>query len=239
MTINVSVYAKLSHDTARDLRAISLLASFPTGLLVHPSGAARSVSELVALTKSRPGQFTYAWAGAGRTTHLFAGRLLRLHTRVKLVQVPDKGRERAIVGLISGQVRRYFGSAPASLPLVRAGKLRALSVTRLERSGAAPAIPMMAKSGLPGFDAFTWIGMVAPAGVPRAIGQRRYSEVFVIPGNIEWKERIESLSADLKTSTPDALAAYIRSEITKWSKVVREAGIATQQKRERRASTWQ
>ena len=238
MTINVSVYAKLSHDTARDLRAISLLASFPTGLLVHPSGAARSVSELVALTKSRLVQLTHVWAGAGSTTHLSA-ELLRLRTGVKLVHEPYEGGGAALIDVVAGQVSMYFGSAPASLHLVRAGKLRALSVTSLERSGAAPAIPMMAESGLPGFDAFTWIGMVAPAGVPRAIGQRRYSEVFVIPGNIEWKERIESLSADLKTSTPDALAAYIRSEITKWSKVVREAGIATQQKRERRASTWQ
>lgn len=227
MAINVSVYSKLPYDPARDFSAISLLASFPNVLVVHPSVAARSVSELVALAKSRPDQLTYASAGAGSTTHLSA-ELLRLHTGVKLVHVPYKGGGPALVDVVAGQVHMYFGSMPASLPLVRAAKLRALGVTSLERSAAAPEIPTVAESGFPGFDAVTWIGMVAPAGLPRAIVQRLHAEVVAIQGNTELKERIESLGADLKTSAPDAFAAYIRSEITKWSKVVREAGIATQ-----------
>ena len=227
MAINVSVYAKLPYDPARDFTPISLLASFPNVLVVHPSVAARSLSELVALAKSRPDQLTYASAGAGSTTHLSA-ELLRLHTGVKLVHVPYKGGGPALVDVVAGQVHMYFGSMPASLPLVRAAKLRALGVTSLERSGAAPEIPTVAESGFPGFDAVTWIGMVAPAGLPRAIVQRLYAEVVAIQDNTEVKERIESLGADLKTSAPNAFAAYIRSEITKWSKVVREAGIATQ-----------
>ena len=122
----------------------------------------------------------------------------------------------------------YFGSMPAALPLVRSGKLRALGVTSLERSGAAPEIPTVAESGFPGFDAVTWIGMVAPAGLPRDIVQRLNADVVSILGNAEVRERIESLGADPKTATPEAFATYIRSEITKWSKVVRDAGIAMQ-----------
>lgn len=227
MAINVSVYSRLPYDPSRDFTAISLLASFPNVLVVHPSLAARSMSELITLARSRPDQLTYASAGAGSTTHLSA-ELLKLHTGVKLVHVPYKGGGPALVDVVAGQVHMYFGSMPASLPLVRAAKLRALGVTSLERSGAAPEIPTVAESGFPGFDAVTWIGIVAPAGLPRAIVQRLHAEIVTIQGNTEVKERIESLGADLKSAAPDAFAAYIRSEITKWSQVVREAGIATQ-----------
>jgi len=227
MAINVSIYAKLPYDPAKDFTPISLLASFPNVLVVHPAVAARTVSELIALAKARPGQLTYASAGAGSTTHLSA-ELLRLHTGVKLIHVPYKGGGPALVDVVAGQVQMYFGSMPASLPLVRAGKLRALGVTSLERSSTAPEIPTLAESGFPGFDAVTWIGMVAPAGLPRGIVQRLHAEVAAILGSAEMRERIESLGADAKTAAPDEFAAYIRSEITKWSKVVRDAGITMQ-----------
>jgi tripartite-type tricarboxylate transporter receptor subunit TctC len=227
MAINVSIYSKLPYDPAKDFTPITLLASFPNVLVVHPAVAARSLSELVALAKSRPGQLTCANAGAGSTTHLSA-ELLSLHTGVKLVNVPYKGGGPALIDVVAGQVNMYFGSMPASLPLVRAGKLRALGVTSLERSGAAPEIPTVAESGFPGFDAVTWIGMVAPAGLRSGIVQRLHAEVAAILGSADVRERIESLGADPKTAAPDAFAAYIRSEITKWSKVVRDAGIAMQ-----------
>ena len=227
MAINVSMYSKLPYDPIKDFAPISLMASFPNVLVVHPNVKARSIAELVALAKARPGQLTYASAGAGSTTHLSA-ELLRLQTGIELIHVPYKGGGPALIDLIAGQVSLYFGSMPASLPHVRSGKLRALAATSLERSAAAPDIPTLAESGFPGFEAVTWIGMVAPAGLPSAIVRRLNAEAIAILALPEVKERIVPLGADPKTNSPDAFAAYIRSEIAKWAKVVRDAGISLQ-----------
>ncbi len=227
MAINVSVYSKLPYDPVKDFTSVTLLASFPNVLVVHPAVSARSVSELIGLAKARPGQLTYASAGAGSTTHLSA-ELLSLHSGIKLVHVPYKGGGPALIDLLAGQVTMYFGSMPASLPHVRSAKLRALAATSLERSSAAPEIPTIAESGFPGFEAVTWIGMVGPAGLPPAIVRRLNTDAAQILGLAEVRERIVPLGADPKTNSPEAFAAYIRGEITKWAKVVRDAGIAAQ-----------
>ena len=227
MAINVSVYSRLPYDPVRDFTAISLMASFPNLLVVHPAVAARSVAELVALAKSRPGELTYASAGAGSTTHLSA-ELLRMHTGIQLVHVPYKGGGPALIDLIAGQVTMYFGSMPASLPHVRSGRLRALAVTSRERSAAAPDIPTVAESGFPGFEAVTWIGLVAPARLSAAIVQRLHAETVAILALPEVRSRMLPLGADPKTNTPQEFAAYIAAEIAKWSKVVRDAGISLQ-----------
>jgi tripartite-type tricarboxylate transporter receptor subunit TctC len=227
MAINVSVYRKLSYDPAQDFTPITLLASFPNVLVVHPSVPARNVGELVALARARPGQLTYASAGAGSTTHL-AAEFFRGQAKIDLIHVPYKGGGAALIDLVAGQVTMYFGSMPAALPHIRSRRLRALGVTSLARSAAASDIPTVAEEGFPGFEAVTWIGVVAPAGVARTIVTRLNTDLAAIVRVPELREKLLGQGAEPLTDTPEHFAAYIKSEIKKWASVVKLAGIAEQ-----------
>jgi tripartite-type tricarboxylate transporter receptor subunit TctC len=227
MAINVSVYRKLPYDPARDFAPITLLASFPNVLVVHPALAARNVGELVALARARPGQLTYASAGSGSTTHL-AAEFFRSQAQIDLIHVPYKGGGAALIDLVAGQVSMYFGSMPAALPHIRSNRLRALGITSLARSAAAPDIPTVAEMGFPGFEAVTWIGAVAPAGVARTIVTRLNIELADIVRTPELREKLLGQGAEPLTDTPEHFAAYIKSEIKKWASVVKLAGISEQ-----------
>ena len=227
MAINVSVYRKLAYDPVRDFAPITLLASFPNLLVLHPSVPARTVGQLVALARARPGQLTYASAGAGSTTHL-AAEFFRGQAKIDLIHVPYKGGGAALIDLVAGQVTMYFGSMPAALPLVQSQRLRALGVTSLMRSAAASDIPTIAETGFPGFEAVTWIGAVAPAVVPQAIVTRLHGELAQIMQAPDLRAKLLAQGAEPLTNTPEHFAAYIRSEIGKWATVVKLAGVAEQ-----------
>lgn len=223
MAINVSLHRKLPYDPIKDFTPITLLARFPNVLVVHPSVPAGSIKELVALARWKPGRLTYASAGSGSTTHLSA-ELFKSLAGIDLVHVPYKGGGPALIDLVAGQVTLYFGSMPASLPHIRSGRLRALGVTSPQRSAAAPDIPSVAESGFPGFDAVTWIGAVAPAGVASSIVKRLNAEIVQIMSLPDVRERLSALGAEPVTNSPDQFAAYIGSEIKKWAGVVKASG---------------
>ena len=225
--INTSIYKKLPFNPLTDFTPITLVASFPNMLVVHPSLPAQSIKELIALARARPGQLTYASAGAGSTTHLSA-EFFKAQSTIDMVHVPYKGGGQALIDLIAGHVTLYFSSVPGALPHVRSQRLRGLAVTSLARSGASPDTPTLAESGFPGFEAVTWIGAAAPAGLARPIVNRLNSEIVDIMRAPDMRERLISQGAEPQTSTPEQFAAYIKSEIAKWAKIVRDSGVAMQ-----------
>ena len=227
MAINVSVYRKLPYDPARDFAPLTLLASFPNVLVINPALPARTTAELIAYARTQPRALTCAISGAGSTTHL-AGEFFRSKAKIELIHVPYKGGAAALIDLLAGQVDMYFGALPAALPHVRTGRLRALGVTSLARSGAAPDIPSIAEAGFPGFEAVTWIGAVAPAGTPAAIVARLNRELVDIMRVPELREKFLKEGAEPQTNSPEQFASYIRSEIAKWAEIVKLAGITAQ-----------
>ena len=227
MAINVSIYKKLPYNPLTDFTPISLVASFPNVLVVHPSLPATSIKELITLARARPGQLTYASSGAGSTTHLSA-EFFKSQAKLELVHVPYKGGGQVLIDLIAGHVSMYFSSVPGAMPHVRSRRLRALGITSLVRSSATPETPTLAESGFPGFEAATWIGAAASAGLARPIVTRLNTEIVDIMRAPDMRERLISQGAEPQTNTPEQFAAYIKSEITKWAKVVRDTGIITQ-----------
>jgi tripartite-type tricarboxylate transporter receptor subunit TctC len=224
LALSPALYAKLPYDTLRDFAPVSLIASFPNILVANPNLPFKSVQELVAYAKSRPGKLNFASAGSGTSTHL-AGELFKSVAGIDVVHVPYKGGAAAITDVIGGQVAYYFGTLPSSLPLARAGKLRALGVTSLQRSPAAPDVPTIAESGYRGFEMAAWYGLLVPAGTPRDIIAKLNAATLATLALPDVKERLAQDGSDPMGSTPTQFGAYIKSEIAKWSGVVRAANI--------------
>jgi tripartite-type tricarboxylate transporter receptor subunit TctC len=206
----------------RDFAPVTLLATTPNLLVVHNDVPAKSVAELIALGK-REGKMTFASAGSGTSIHV-SGELFKTMTGLDMTHVPYKGRASAIPDLLGGRVTMMFDNMPSSLPLVKEGKLRALGVTSLQRSPAAPEIPTIAEQGLPGFEAVSWFALFAPAGTPRPLVDRLQAEVKKILTAPDIAKRLAEIGLDPVASTPDELAAFQRSEIAKWAKVVKDSG---------------
>ena len=223
LTINPSLYATLPYDPLRDFAPITLIASTPLILVVHPSLPVKSVKELIALTKSKPGQINYGSAGNGSTLHL-AGEMFNSLAGVKLVHVPYKGVTNAFSDLLGGQISIMFPGAPIALPQVKAGKLRALGTTGARRTAAAPELPPISESGLPGYEVSVWYGVLAPAGTPAAVINRHHSEISKIVQLPEIKERWAVLGAEAVHNTPGQFAAFLKTDLGKWAKVVRDSG---------------
>ncbi len=223
LAINASLFAKMPFDPIKDLAPVTLAASTPNVLVVHPSIAARTVKDLIALAKARPGDINFASSGHGTPAHL-AGELFNSMAGVKLVHVPYKGAAPALADLLGGQVQIMFSTMPPALPHVKDGKLRALAVTSRKRSPATPELPTMDEAALPGFEAITWHGVVAPAGTPAAVIARLNREIVAILHLPEVVERLSGQGAEALGSTPEEFASYIKSESVKWAKVVRESG---------------
>jgi tripartite-type tricarboxylate transporter receptor subunit TctC len=223
LAINASLFKTLPFDPIRDLAPVTLAASTPNVLVVHPSLEVSTVKELIGLAKAKPGQINFASSGFGTPAQL-AGELFNSMAHVKLVHVPYKGASPALADLLGGQVQVMFSTMPPALPHVKDGKLRALAVTSLKRSPAAPDLPTLDESALPGFEASTWHGVVLPTGAASEIIARLNREIVAILHLPEVVERLSSQGAEALGSTPEEFAAYIKSEALKWARVVRESG---------------
>lgn len=223
LTINPALYANLPYDAVTSFAPVTLIAWTPLVLVVHPSLPVKSVPELVGLAKARPAQIYYGSAGNGSVLHL-AGEMLNTMARVKLVHVPYKGVTNAFSDLLGGQISLMFPGAPIALPQVRAGKLRALATTGDKRAPAAPELPTVAETGFPGYEVSVWYGLLAPAGTPPATINRLHAEIVKVVQLPEITERWVALGAQPITNTPAEFAAFLRNDLAKWAKVVRESG---------------
>lgn len=221
--INPSLYKKLPYDTARDFAPISMLVSGPGLLVVHPSVPAKTVKDLIALARSRPGELNYASAGSGTPPHL-AAELFKTMARVDIVHVPYKGNTLAFVDLLSGQVSLSFPTIPSALPHVKSGKLRVLAVTSAQRSKTVPDVATVAESGLPGYEASSWYGVLAPAGTADMLVERLHKEIVKALRDPGVRDRLLAQGLDPVGNSPAEFAATITSEIGKWAKVVQASG---------------
>ena len=221
--INATLYPKLAFDPIRDFTPITLIATLPLALVIHPSVPAKNVKELIAHAKAKPGALNFASAGNGGPTHL-TSELLKVSAGIDIVHVPYKGNAAALTDLIAGRSHMMFSNLLTSMPHVRAGKLRAIGISSARRSPQAPDLPTVAESGLPGFAAVPWYGVLGPAGMPKAIVARLNGEIARAVALPDMQERFVTQGIDLQSSTPEQFAALIKSEIVKWRKVVRDAG---------------
>lgn len=223
IAVNVSLI-KLPYDPVADFAPITLLAVAQNLLVIHPSLPAASVKELIALLKSKPGQFNYASAGNGTSPHLSA-ELFKLMTGASINHVPYKGAGPALIDLVGGQVEIYFGSLPATLPQVKAGKLRVLAVSGSRRSQIVPELPTVAEAGVPGFESNQWYGVLAPAMTPAWIVKQLNRDIITVLKLPAVRERLSGQGFEVVANSPEDFGRYIREEIAKWAKVIKQAGI--------------
>ncbi|MBM3342001.1 MAG: tripartite tricarboxylate transporter substrate binding protein [Betaproteobacteria bacterium] len=216
---------KLNFDSIRDFAFITVAAESQNLLVVHPSFPPRTVKELIALTKSRPpGEINYGSSGVGTTVHLSAA-LFEFMTGVKWTHIPYKGGGPALIDLLAGQFSLYFGNVPTVIGHVRQNRLRAIAVSGSRRSSAAPEMPTIAESGVPGYEVTTWYGVSAPAKTPRPIVDRLHSEIIKALKSPDFATRLKDQGADPVGNSPEQATAYVQSEIAKWAKVIKAAGI--------------
>ena len=221
--INPSLHKNLAFDPVKDLAPISLVASTPSLLVVGSTLPVKSVKELIALAKAKPGQLHYATPGSGSSSHL-GTELFKQVAGINIQHVPYKGTGPAVTDLISGQVSLFITNMPSVLPMVKAGRVRALAVTSLQRSTLAPDLPTVAESGIPGFEVIVWYGVLAPAAVPKALLTRLNQEVRKMSDMQDVKDKLALLGAEAMSSTPEAFAQRIRDDLSKWGKIVRDTG---------------
>ena len=224
LAVNTNLYKGLSYHPLRDLAAITFATSSSNVLVVNPSVPAKSVQELIALARAQPGKLTYGSSGAGNAGHL-AGELFKSMTKTEMVHVPYKGGAPAMIDLIAGQVQLVFSSAPTAVPQVKAGKIRALAVTTLKRSTVLPDLPTIAESGLPGYEADNWYGIVTTAGTPRAVIDYLNTEILRALLSPDIKQLLFNQGLEVRTSTPAEFGAYMKSEFEKWARVIKDAGM--------------
>lgn len=222
-SVNSALYPKLPYDAVKDFAPISLVSTAPNILIVHPSLPVKSVKDLVALAKAKPGDLTFGSGGNGSTAHL-SGELFRVLAKVNMVHVPFKGAPAAVIGVMTGEISLAILNLPPALPHVRSGKLKALGVSTATRSSAVPDIPTIAEAGLPGYDAGTWYGLLAPAGTPGDIIARLNAELVKGLRSAEMKKRIAAEGGDVIGGTPDEFTAVIKRDIEKWTRVVAASG---------------
>ncbi len=222
--INPHLYDKLPFDTVTDFAPIVLAASAPLLLVLNPAVPAKSVSELIAVAKSKPGQLNYANSGNGTTAHL-AGELFKKMAGVNLVSVPYKGGGPAVIDLIAGQVQVYFSTIPAALAQVQAGRLRGIAVTATRRVPLIPEVPTVAESGLPGFEVIGWFGLFAPAATPKLIIARLNTEINAVLKLAETQKRFAGDGLVPGGGTPGELGNFLRAEVAKWGALIRDAGL--------------
>lgn len=227
VAVNPSLYSKLAFDPVRDFSGVSLVATVPLVLVVHPSLPAKSVRDVVALAKARPGQMTYGSGGIGSAQQL-AGELFNLLAGTKILGVPYRGGAPATVAVLTGEVEILFTGALAVFPHVKTGRLRALAVTTTERLLSSPQLPTVAEAGLKGFAVESWNGVLVPAGTPGAIVQRLNGAILDSLRAADVQQRLTSNGLRIVGSTPQEFEQFIKSEIAKWAKVVRAAGISAQ-----------
>jgi tripartite-type tricarboxylate transporter receptor subunit TctC len=225
LAINVSLYGnKLPYNPVRDFAPISLITKVPQVISLHPSVPAKTVQQLIALGKAHPGKLTFGSAGVGTSNHL-VGELLNVMTGMKMVHVPYKSAGLASVAVFSGEVDMMISAPPAVMQFFKAGRMRPLAVTSASRSLALPEVPTMIESGLRDFEATAWYCMVAPAGTPRSIIDKVHGALVRALDAPQLRQRLLDEGATPESSTPEELGAFMRSEIDKWDKVVKRAGV--------------
>ncbi|HYK13857.1 MAG TPA: tripartite tricarboxylate transporter substrate binding protein [Burkholderiales bacterium] len=223
MAINASLY-KMPYDIVADFAPITYTGNVTNLLVVHPSVAAASVKELIALAKAQPGKLTFGSSGTGGAPHM-AVELFKILAKVNVVHVPYKGGGPAMADLVGGQISGSFASIPSSIPFVRAGKLRALAVTAPKRSPAEPQVPTISEAGIPGFAVLDWQGLFTTGKTPPAIVNKLNAEVVRILALPDVVEKLAVAGVEIQTSTSREWGDFVKSEIAKWGKVVKEAGI--------------
>ena len=224
LAVNTNLYKGLSYHPLRDFTPVTWATSQSNVLVVHPSVAAGSVQELIALAKAQPGKLTFGSSGAGNAGHL-AGELFSTMAGIKMVHVPYKGGAPAMLDLVGGRIQLIFSSAPTAVPQLKAGRIRGLAVTTARRSAALPDLPTVAESGLPGFEANNWYGVVTVMRTPRPIVDRLNAEIGRALNSPDTRQLLLAQGLEVRTSTPQEFGAYMRSEFDKWARVIKDAGI--------------
>ena len=217
---NPALHSKLPYDTERDFAPVTLVALLPTILVVPPSLPVKTVGELIALARSRPGQLNYSSSGIGSANFL-AAELFKSETGVDVVHVPYQGGGQAVTALLSGQAQMLFVTIPPALQHVKAGRLRALAVTGSKRVATLPDVPSISEAGLPGLEVYLWVGTLAPAGTPAPIIAKLNGEIVRVLQDPEVRERISNLGAEIVGGGPEQLARYIKAEIARWRKTIK------------------
>jgi tripartite-type tricarboxylate transporter receptor subunit TctC len=224
ISINPGIYPKLPYDSEKDFAPISMTTAYPYILVVNPSLGVKTVAELVALARSKPGQLNYGTAGVGASNHLLT-ELFDGKAGIKMTHIPYRGTSLAVADLISGQVQVVFADPVSALAQVRAGTLTALAVTSKDRSPVAPDLPTIAESGYPGFDAIAWHGILAPAGTPPAIIDRLHAEIVRALKDPETIKLIEAQAIQVVGNTPQDFAGFIKQDIVLWKDVAQQAKV--------------
>ena len=225
--INASVYTKLPFDPLRDFSAIAIVALVPNVLVIHPSINARSVRSFIAFARARPGQMSTGSSGVGSPSHM-AGELFKVMAGVEWTHVPYRGQALAVIDMISGQIQLGFPSIPASVAHIKSGRLLALGVTTPQRASALPDVPAISEAGLPGYEVSGWYGVIGPAGIPAPLVARINQEINNILKAPDMRERLLKEGAEPRTGTPEEFAAAMATDLQKWAKVVKSAGIKPQ-----------
>jgi tripartite-type tricarboxylate transporter receptor subunit TctC len=223
MAINPSLMPNMPYDAVRDFAPLSLVVTIPYLLLVSAGSPLQSVKDLIAAAKAKPGQINYGSAGIGSTSHL-AGELFKSMAKIDIVHVPYKGSAPAATDLIGGQLQTMFDAVAVALPLVRGGKLRALGISTTKRSALVPDVPTIAESGVPGYEVATWHGICAPAGTPPAVVSTLNRGIVAAVNQPDTRQRLVGIGADVVGSTPEAFGQFIRSELAKWSRIIKQSG---------------
>ena len=221
--ISPLVYSKLAYDPTRDFAFITPLVAFNNVLVVNSAGPARSVQELIAQAKSQPGKLTFASSGNGTNVHLM-GELFKTMAGIDIVHVPYKGSAPALTDLLGGSVTMMFDTIPSAVSQIRSGKLRALGVTGAKRSPLFPEVPAIAESGLPGYEASAWYGLVAPAATPKDIVAKLNAESIKGANGKEFRERMAPLGFEVLTGPPERMAEMIKADVARWTPVVKASG---------------
>jgi tripartite-type tricarboxylate transporter receptor subunit TctC len=221
--INPTLYKKMPYDAQRDFQPVTLLVSTPNVLVVNPSVKANTVKEFIALAKAEPNKMNFGSGSSGSAGHL-AGELFKSVAAVEITHVPYKGGAPAMTDLLAGQIELMFDNLANSMPNIKSGKLRALAVTTAKRSSFAPDLPTVAESGLPGFDISTWFGILVPAGTPKEIVSKLNEEFNRAIRSADIKEKLDAMGADAVGTTPEAFAAYIKTEAAKYAEVIKKSG---------------
>ncbi len=221
--VSPALYPKLSWDPVRDFAPITIVSVAPNILIVHPSLPVKSVRELIALARARPGELSFGSGGSGSTAHL-SGELFRTMAGIRIVHVPFKGAPAAALGVIGGQVEMALLNLPPTLPQVKSGRLKALAVTTAKRASVIPELPTIAEAGVPGYEASTWYGVMAPAGTPAEITGRLYAAIIADLRSEDVRARIAADGGEVVGSTPAEFAAVLKRDLAKWTRVVKESG---------------
>ena len=222
--IGMTLFRKLNYDLARDLAPIGLVATFPSVIVAHPALPVKSVKDLIALAKSRPGQIDFGSPNIGSPNHLVM-ELVKTMAKVNMTHIPYKGGSGQMVGdLVAGHVQIASMGFPPAIPQIKTGRLRAIAVTSAKRSPLLPEVPTVSESGLPGFEVNSWYGLFGPAGLPAALRTRLNGDVVAILGDADLKERLAKLGAEPGPMSAEAFGRYVQSEIARWAKVVKASG---------------